>query len=73
MMAAISQNKKSVYWAIGAVVLAGLVATGAVFFVRWRRRRLRQCVWILPEFPGPAATRFGGPHCGASGAFIQYG
>lgn len=73
MTASISQNKNAVYLGIGALVLAGLIAVGIVLLVRWRRRRLRQCVWILPDFPGPTAPRFGGPHCGASGAFIQYG
>jgi hypothetical protein len=73
MTAAISQNKSVVYLGIGGLVTAGLLAVGAISLVRWRRRQLRQCVWILPDFPGPAATRFGGPHCGASGGFIQYG
>jgi len=68
----LASNKAILFLAAGALVLALAVLVGVVVLLRWKRRRYRQCVWILPEAELPA-TRLGGPHCGASGAFIQYG
>ncbi|MCE9520262.1 MAG: hypothetical protein K8R87_12010 [Verrucomicrobia bacterium] len=50
-----------------------LVATIAIMFVRWLRRRRRQTVWILPDYDHRQPMRFGGPHCGACGATVKYG
>jgi hypothetical protein len=68
----LSQNKVGLFLAAGALALVIAFLAGAVALWRWNRRRHRQCVWILPEME-PPAPRLGGPHCGASGAFIQYG
>jgi hypothetical protein len=54
-------------------VLAGLLVL-ALFtrlLLRWRRRRMRNSVWILPELE--TKPRFGGPHCGQGGVWIRYG
>jgi hypothetical protein len=41
------------------------------WFLRWRRRRLRNSVWLLPEVE--VKPRFGAPHCGQGGVWIRYG
>lgn len=71
--ALVSQNKAGLLVAGAALGFALLLITAIISFLRWRRRRLRHCVWILPEPTTAPVSRLGGPHCGASGAFIQYG
>lgn len=69
----LTQNKIGLFILVGIVVLAGLLAVGILMLLRWRRRQLRQSVWLLPDRNTPSPNRLGGTHCGASGAYIQYG
>ena len=58
---------------IAGAALAGLLLVIVLFrwFLRWRRRRMRNSVWLLPEVE--VKQRFGGPHCGQGGVWIRYG
>lgn len=53
----------------GAIGIASLATL--LILIRWRRRRLRQMVWLLPEIEH--VERLGGSHSGGSGAMIKYG
>jgi protein-S-isoprenylcysteine O-methyltransferase Ste14 len=59
--------------AAAAIVAAIVLFVLGSLLLRWKRRRMRQYVWVLPEPSSAPAIRLGGPHCGASGAFIRYG
>jgi hypothetical protein len=52
-----------------AALLASILACRAL--ARWRSRRIRNSVWILPDVE--VKPRFGGPHCGQGGVWIRYG
>jgi hypothetical protein len=58
---------------IAGGALAGLLLLIAIlrWMLRWRRRRMRNAVWLLPEVE--VKQRFGGPHCGQGGVWIRYG
>lgn len=53
----------------GLLVVAGV----SIMFIRWRRRRHSQTVWLLPDYDHRHPVRFGGPHCGGCGATVKYG
>lgn len=55
----------------GAFVVA--LAVAGILLLRWRARRLRRTVWLLPDYDLRHAPRFGGAHCGACGASVNYG
>jgi len=51
-------------------IIAAVLAT-SIGLWRWRNRRMRQMVWLLPEVEH--VERLGGSHCGGCGASIKYG
>ncbi len=69
----LAQSKNRLLIAAAAIAAATVLFVAGALLLRWKRRRLKQYVWILPELPATPPTRFGGPHCGASDAFIRYG
>jgi hypothetical protein len=58
---------------VAGSALAGLLVLFLTFRIvrRWRRRRMRNSVWILPEVE--VKPRFDAPHCGQGGVWIRYG
>ena len=73
-----AESRLQIFWrkwrrplALGLASLIALVYA-AVLVLRWRRRRSRQFVWLLPEYDHKHAIRFGGEHCGGCGASLKY-
>jgi hypothetical protein len=58
---------------VAATSLGGLLLLFLILraLLRWRRRRTRNSVWLLPEVE--VKPRFGAPHCGQGGAWIKFG
>jgi hypothetical protein len=56
--------------ALGGFVLFVL---GIIMLLRWRKRVARRTIWILPDYDHHQPVRFGGQHCGGSGASLHYG
>jgi hypothetical protein len=55
-------------YAVAGLLTLFLIGRG---LLRWRRRRTRNSVWLLPEVE--IKPRFGAPHCGQGGAWIRFG
>lgn len=60
----------SVKIAWGLAIAASVLIVGITVW-RWRMRRIRQMVWLLPEIEH--VERLGGSHCGGCGSAIKYG
>ena len=60
------------YLPIAAALIVLLVVL-VLALLRWRKRRQRLSVFLLPDFDPQHETRYGGQHCGGCGTSINFG